>query len=145
MAQNLQAVTAGRFCLGVGAGWDRPEFESLNIPFASSAERCDQLQTVLQACRSTWPWPDAGEAGPAAECHSQAGRRPPLLVGGDGERRTLPAAIAYADAVNWQVGVSEFIRKSCVLSNLCESAGRDPARSAALTRLTSSSSTATTS
>ncbi len=47
-------------------------------------------------------------------------------MGGDGERRTLPAAIAYADAVNWQVGVSEFIRKSRVLSNLCESAGRDP-------------------
>jgi alkanesulfonate monooxygenase SsuD/methylene tetrahydromethanopterin reductase-like flavin-dependent oxidoreductase (luciferase family) len=43
------------------------------------------------------------------------------------ERRTLPAAVAHADLVNWQVGVEEFVRKSRVLLNLCESAGRDPA------------------
>ena len=48
-------------------------------------------------------------------------------MGGAGERRTLPAAAAYADAVNWQVGVDEFARKSRVLARLCESAGRDPA------------------
>ena len=50
-----------------------------------------------------------------------------MLVGGEGEKRTLPAAAAYADVVNWQVGVSEFARKSRVLADLCESAGRDPA------------------
>ena len=39
----------------------------------------------------------------------------------------MPAAAAYADAVNWQVGVEEFAYKSRVLARLCESAGRDPA------------------
>ena len=53
--------------------------------------------------------------------------RPLLLVRGAGERRTLPTAAAYADAVNWQVGVEEFARKSRVLARRCESAGRDPA------------------
>jgi alkanesulfonate monooxygenase SsuD/methylene tetrahydromethanopterin reductase-like flavin-dependent oxidoreductase (luciferase family) len=48
------------------------------------------------------------------------------MVGGEGEKRTLPVAAAYADAVNWQVGVSEFARKSQVLADLCEAAGRDP-------------------
>jgi alkanesulfonate monooxygenase SsuD/methylene tetrahydromethanopterin reductase-like flavin-dependent oxidoreductase (luciferase family) len=50
-----------------------------------------------------------------------------LLVGGAGEKRTLPAAVSYADVINWQVGVEEFVRKSRVLAELCEAAGRDPA------------------
>jgi hypothetical protein len=50
-----------------------------------------------------------------------------LLVGGEGERRTLPAAVAYADLTNWQVGAAEFTCKSRVLADLCEAAGRDPA------------------
>jgi alkanesulfonate monooxygenase SsuD/methylene tetrahydromethanopterin reductase-like flavin-dependent oxidoreductase (luciferase family) len=128
MAQNLQVLSAGRFCLGVGAGWDQTEFESLDIPFGSSAERSDQLQAVLHACRAAWAWFETGqaEAKVAEGYHPQAGRKSPLLVGGDGERRTLPAAVAYADAVNWQVGVSEFRRKSRVLTELCEATGRDP-------------------
>jgi alkanesulfonate monooxygenase SsuD/methylene tetrahydromethanopterin reductase-like flavin-dependent oxidoreductase (luciferase family) len=39
----------------------------------------------------------------------------------------LPAAVAHADAVNWQVGVDEFARKSRVLVGLCDAVGRDPA------------------
>jgi alkanesulfonate monooxygenase SsuD/methylene tetrahydromethanopterin reductase-like flavin-dependent oxidoreductase (luciferase family) len=55
-----------------------------------------------------------------------AGRKPLLLVGGDGEKRTLPAAAAHGDMVNWQVGISEFTRKNRVLDQLCEASGRDP-------------------
>jgi Luciferase-like monooxygenase len=33
MAENLHVLSTGRFCLGLGAGWDRPEFELLDIPF----------------------------------------------------------------------------------------------------------------
>jgi hypothetical protein len=52
---------------------------------------------------------------------------PLLLVGGEGEKRTLPAAIAYADVINWQVGIDEFTRKSRVVAQLSEAGGRDPA------------------
>jgi len=62
---------------------------------------------------------------PVAACGSLG--RPLLLVGGEGERRTLPAAAAFADGVNWQVGVCGFAHKSRVLAELCESLGRDPA------------------
>jgi alkanesulfonate monooxygenase SsuD/methylene tetrahydromethanopterin reductase-like flavin-dependent oxidoreductase (luciferase family) len=136
MAENLQILSAGRFCLGVGAGWDQPEFESLDIPFPSAAQRSDRLEATLRACRLAWGAPGAGPfpyvanvpaaratAGGAAD----VGRGPLLLVGGAGEKRTLPAAVAYADLVNWQVGVQEFVRKSRVLADLCDAAGRDPA------------------
>jgi alkanesulfonate monooxygenase SsuD/methylene tetrahydromethanopterin reductase-like flavin-dependent oxidoreductase (luciferase family) len=134
MAENLHVLSAGRFCLGLGAGWDRPEFESLDIPFGSASERSDRLEAVLRACHAAWRGLGAGgfvlasgaNAVLASGAHVDGRRRPLLLVGGEGERRTLPAAAAYADAVNWQVGLEEFARKSRVLADLCDAAGRDP-------------------
>ena len=125
MAENLHALSSGRFCLGLGAGWDRPEFEYLGVPFPSAAERSDRLETTLRACRSAWAGADVGSPALASGRDGLPGR-PPVLVGGDGEKRTLPAAAAYADLVNWQVGVTAFARKRRILANLCESAGRDP-------------------
>jgi alkanesulfonate monooxygenase SsuD/methylene tetrahydromethanopterin reductase-like flavin-dependent oxidoreductase (luciferase family) len=126
MAENLDVLSAGRFCLGLGAGWDRPEFESLGIPFGSAAERSDRLEAVLLAGRDAWREPGADGRGLVAKAPRDACRGPLLLVGGEGERRTLPAAAAYADAVNWQVGGEEFARLSRVLADLCDTAGRDP-------------------
>jgi alkanesulfonate monooxygenase SsuD/methylene tetrahydromethanopterin reductase-like flavin-dependent oxidoreductase (luciferase family) len=126
MAENLHVLSGGRFCLGLGAGWDREEFESLGLPFDTAAQRSDRLETVLRACRAGWRGPGASPHVHSAEVVAGAGDRPLLLVGGEGEKRTLPAAVAYADAVNWQVGVREFVRKDRVLADLCEAAGRDP-------------------
>ena len=126
MAENLHALSGGRLCLGLGAGWDEAEFGFLGLPFPSVAERSDRLQAVLRACRASWSDLAVGSSSSADGCQGRGGR-PLLLLGGAGERRTLPAAAAYADAVNWQVGVDEFVRKSRVLAGLCESAGRDPA------------------
>lgn len=117
MAQNLQALSGGRFCLGLGAGWDRPEFDALNIPFGSPGQRSDQLEAALRACRAAW----------RASAREPGSSRSLVLVGGEGEKGTLPAAAAHADVVNWQVGVSEFTRKSLVLARWCEAAGCDPA------------------
>jgi hypothetical protein len=97
----------------------------LNIPFGSAAVRSDRLEAVLDACRSAWR--ERGMSSSAVDVTAAGGRRPPLLVGGEGEKRTLPAAVGYADVVNWQIGVSEFARKSRVLAELCEVVGRDPA------------------
>lgn len=125
MAENLHALSGGRFCLGLGAGWDEPEFAFLGLPFPSVAERSRRLLEMLRACGTLWrdsvPDWDASAAD-----RPDPGSAPLLLVGGAGEKRTLPAAAAYADAVNWQIGLEEFIRKSRVLVGLCESAGRDP-------------------
>jgi alkanesulfonate monooxygenase SsuD/methylene tetrahydromethanopterin reductase-like flavin-dependent oxidoreductase (luciferase family) len=126
MAENLQAVSGGRFCLGLGAGWDQPEFEFLDIPFRSAAERSDRLEATLCRCRTAWGKSSSSVPTPA-DGQAELPGRPLVLVGGNGEKRTLPAAAAHADIVNWQVGISEFDRKSRVLADLCESAGRDPA------------------
>lgn len=125
MAQNLDALSGGRFCLGAGAGWDEPEFAALGIPFATAAERSDRLEEMLRLARGS---PSDSPSAPAdVAADAVHGRRPLLLVGGDGEKRTLPSAVKYADLVNWQVGPVEFARKSRLLAELCDAAGRDPA------------------
>lgn len=123
MAENLHSLSSGRFCLGLGAGWDQPEFEFLGLPYGPASARADRLEAALSACHAAW---DGATIGAGASLgHLNGTGRPLVLVGGEGERRTLPAAARYADAVNWQVGVKDFVRKRQVLHELCEAEERD--------------------
>ncbi len=81
MAQNLHMLSGGRLCFGVGAGWDEPEFDSLDIPFGTAGERSDRLEEVLRLARTARS-ADLVETVPG----------PMLLVDGEGKKRTLPAA-----------------------------------------------------
>src|SRR4029077_9307934 len=53
--------------------------------------------------------------------------RPPILVGGGGEKVTLRIEARHADRTNWQVGLEGFVRKSELLAGYCDEIGRDPA------------------
>jgi alkanesulfonate monooxygenase SsuD/methylene tetrahydromethanopterin reductase-like flavin-dependent oxidoreductase (luciferase family) len=123
MTETMTLLCEGRFCLGMGAGWDRYEFELLGMPFPTAAQRSDQLAAGLRAFRETWP---QHPGGTPRRSENDPGRGPLLLVGGEGAKRTLPAAAAHADLTNWQIGVTAFARKSRVLSEFCEAIGRDP-------------------
>lgn len=126
MASTLGVVGAGRFCLGLGAGWDDVEAAAFGIPFGPVAERSDQLEEVLRACRRWW----GGQGAPSDEGTAPMAPvpepRPLMLVGGEGRVRTLRSAAAYADLTNWQVGLNHFVELSAVLDRHCERAGRDP-------------------
>lgn len=114
MAQNLDVLSGGRFCLGAGAGWDELEFAALGIPFGTAGERSDRLQEILRLARGSLS--DSPSVSADVGACAVHGRRPLLLVGGDGEKRTLPTAVKYADLVNWQVGVREFAVRSRLLA-----------------------------
>jgi alkanesulfonate monooxygenase SsuD/methylene tetrahydromethanopterin reductase-like flavin-dependent oxidoreductase (luciferase family) len=51
MAANLNALSDGRFVLGVGAGWARQEFEALGVDFARRGQLTDEL---LRTVREAW-------------------------------------------------------------------------------------------
>ena len=54
--------------------------------------------------------------------------RIPIVVGGRGERRTLPTAVRLADGWNVPyIALDEFKRLNGLLDSLCEQEGRDPA------------------
>ena len=134
MAAQIDILSGGRFVLGMGAGWNEAEHTAYGIPFPPVKERFDRLEEAIQVVKKLW------EPGPAtfnghyyqlseADClpKPQAGR-PPILIGGGGEKRTLKAVARYATEWNSVNLTPETYRhKAGVLAQHCEAEGRDPA------------------
>src|SRR5687768_17457050 len=110
LAQQAAAVAAlsgGRLVLGIGAGWHEGEHRAFGLHFPSVRERMDRLDNAAEVLRALFDQPEATQAGPyysveRAPLHPRLPQRPPLLIGGRGERRTLRAVAKYAD--EWNIG-----------------------------------------
>jgi alkanesulfonate monooxygenase SsuD/methylene tetrahydromethanopterin reductase-like flavin-dependent oxidoreductase (luciferase family) len=110
MAGTLADLSQGRFVLGLGAGWNEAEHIANGLPFPGLAERSGWLIEALELMEDAFP-----------------DRRPPILIGGGGERRTLPIVARYAD--EWNLTTADptlFAAKSERLDACCEAIGRDP-------------------
>jgi probable F420-dependent oxidoreductase len=121
MARTVDHLSEGRLVLGLGAGWFEREFDNHGYRFGSAAERLDVLEEVVQRIRHRL---DSGAPAPAGPL--------PLLIGGQGERRTLELVARYADGWNcygWEAAspAENFAAKSRALDGWCERVGRDPA------------------
>jgi alkanesulfonate monooxygenase SsuD/methylene tetrahydromethanopterin reductase-like flavin-dependent oxidoreductase (luciferase family) len=118
MATAVDILSGGRLVLGVGAGWYETEHTEFHIPFLSLKERFNRLESGIGIIRETWekstPKPVRGTI--------------PILVGGGGEKRTLPLAVR--EAVEWGLGgrpdLATYREKVDRVSELCREAGRDP-------------------
>lgn len=127
-ATTLDVLSGGRVWLGIGAGWNEQESRGLGLPFPSLAERFERLEESLQILRRMFD----GDATPYLGRHYQLERplnvpapvrRPPILIGGGGERRTLRLVASHADACNLFEGAG-LRRKLDVLRGHCEAVGR---------------------
>ncbi|MBN9419383.1 MAG: TIGR03560 family F420-dependent LLM class oxidoreductase [Candidatus Eremiobacteraeota bacterium] len=126
MAHSLDLLCGGRSWLGLGAGWYEREHRGLGIPFPRLSERFERLEEVLRILQQ----PERSFAGRHYQLQDplfRPSRRPPVLVGGMGERRTLPLVARYADACNFfqGIGPAEIARKLEVLRGHCSEVGRD--------------------
>jgi F420-dependent oxidoreductase-like protein len=129
---TLDVLSGGRAWLGIGAAWFDEEHEAYGVPFAPPGERIERLEEAVQICLQMW----RGDESPYEGRHYQLARplnspqalrrpRPPLMIGGNGERRTLRLVARYADACNLQGQPEEVARKLEVLKRHCEAEGRD--------------------
>lgn len=134
MAAQIDLLSGGRFVLGLGAGWNEAEHNAYGIPFPPIKERFDRLDEAIRLLRALWsPGPATFEGRhyrlAGADCLPKpAAGRPPILIGGGGEKRTLRLVAQYADewnAVN--VSPEAYAAKVSVLESHCEAVGRDPA------------------
>ena len=129
---TLDVLCGGRAWFGLGAGWYEREHLALGVRFSPVAERFEMLEETLQIANQMW----SGEAKPFHGKHFQLAEtlcrplplsqpRPPILIGGGGERKTLRLAAQYADAWNmFAMDLSEVSHKLAVLRRHCESLGR---------------------
>jgi F420-dependent oxidoreductase-like protein len=132
---TLDVLSEGRGQLGIGAAWYEREHRGLGVPFPPTAERFERLEETLQVCLQMW---DQENNGPFAGKHYQLAEtlcvpapisspRPPILIGGSGERKTLRLVAQYADACNlFATTPAELTHKLDVLHRHCDDVGRDP-------------------
>ncbi len=134
MASTVDEISGGRFVLGLGAGWNRTEFDAFGIPFDRRVDRFEESWTIIRELvtggRSTstgshWSTRDAvllpGRSG---------GGSIPLMVGSNGER-VLEITLPHADIWNtWftEIGNSPegFAAQSARVSDIADRVGRDP-------------------
>jgi F420-dependent oxidoreductase-like protein len=135
MAASVDALSGGRLVLGVGAGWNDLEHRAFGIPFPPARVRMDMLEEGIEVILRLLHDGPAHYAGryyqlDGAEPRPKSAQRPriPLLVGGMGERRTLPLVARYADEWNLTTNSPErYAALSARLAEHCRAIGRDPA------------------
>ena len=129
---TLDVLSQGRSMLGLGAAWYDREHAALGFPYPPVSQRFEMLEETLQICRQMWSdndGPYQGKHYQLAEtiCEPQPIRRPPILIGGDGEKKTLRLVAQYADIWNSTVtDADELKHKIEVLNRHCDTIGRDP-------------------
>ena len=131
-AACVDVFSGGRLILGLGAGWYQREYQAYDYDYLPDRTRLAILDETLAVIPRLWSEETVDFAGEhlrfdGAFCDPKPVRspRPPIWVGGGGERVTLRIAAERADATNWQVGLDSFRHKSEVLAGHCRDVGRD--------------------
>lgn len=132
MADTIDEISGGRFILGLGAGWHRPEYDAFGFPYDHRVGRFEEAMQIISTLLREGQIDFQGRFYSARECELRPrGPRPqgpPILVGGSGERM-LRITARYADAWN-----ADRRNSLAVIDELharvdaaCHDVGRDPA------------------
>jgi probable F420-dependent oxidoreductase len=113
---SARATGTGRLIFGTGSGWAQPDYDAYGYEFGTVGSRLDALADDLPRIRSRWE-----RLNPAPT------RRIPILIGGQGERKTLRMVAQHADIWHTFTRLDDMPRKIGVLHEWCTREGRDPA------------------
>ncbi|MDT5066608.1 MAG: hypothetical protein QOK02_2763 [Mycobacterium sp.] len=129
---TLDVISQGRAILGIGTGWFELEHDSLGYEFGTFTDRFNKLGEALQIIlpmlegeRPTF----TGKYYRTQEAMAEPRFRDhiPLMIGGSGEKKTIPLAAKHFDHLNIIAGFDELPRKVAVVKENCEKIDRDPA------------------
>ena len=134
---QVDRMSGGRVELGLGTGWFDAEHTAYGIPFPPLAERFDRLEEQLEVVTGLWGTAEGKTFSFSGSYYTLTDSpalpkpvqrpRPPVLIGGGGERRTPRLAARFADEYNVpfdtvEASVAAFER----VRRACQEAGRDP-------------------
>jgi len=129
---TLDVISQGRAILGIGTGWFELEHDQLGFDFGTFTDRFNRLDEALQIILPMLKGERPTFSGTYYRA-SQALANPryrdhiPLMIGGSGEKKTIPLAARHFDHLNVIAGFDELPRKLQVVQQQCEKIGRDPA------------------
>jgi probable F420-dependent oxidoreductase len=132
MAATVDEVSGGRLVLGLGAGWNRTEFDAFGLPFDHRASRFEEAFEIVRRLL-------AGERVTLHGVYHRVddavllptpARRPALMVGSGGDR-VLSIALPHVDAWNtwfdWYGNTPDgFASRNAQIDEAATRAGRDP-------------------
>ncbi|MBA8794829.1 putative F420-dependent oxidoreductase [Friedmanniella endophytica] len=115
MARTVDHISDGRLILAIGAGWFQKDYDSYGYEFGTAGRRIDALGEALPRIVSRWE-----QLNPAPT------RKIPVMIGGGGEKKTLPLVARYADIWHGFGDLDTLSRKNGILDGYCGELGRDP-------------------
>jgi len=135
MASAVDDLSNGRLTLGLGAGWQEREHQLFGFDLLDIKPRFarfeEGMQVVTRLLQSDEPVTFDGHyyqlRGATLLPHPQRRGGPRILIGGDGEKKTLPAVVRYATEWNCVMLLPDvFSQKNALLTEMLSAAGRKP-------------------
>jgi alkanesulfonate monooxygenase SsuD/methylene tetrahydromethanopterin reductase-like flavin-dependent oxidoreductase (luciferase family) len=133
-AATIEEISGGRLILGLGAGWNRTEYEAYGFPYDHRVSRFEEAFTIIRQLLRTGRSDFRGDYYALADCELlPRGPRPegpPLMVGSEGTRMlgiTLPNVQAWNAWFTWFGNTPDGYRPMRQrIDEACRAAGRDP-------------------
>lgn len=135
MAAAVDDLSGGRLTLGLGAGWQAREHEKIGFSLLDIDGRFQRmeegLEVVTRLLHSNEPVSFSGEFYTLKDAillpRPVRSDGPPILIGGNGEKRTLPLAARFADEWNAVFTTADEVgRLNGILDDLSMERGRNP-------------------
>ena len=133
-AATIDEISGGRLILGLGAGWNRVEYEAYGFPFDHRVSRFEEAFTIIRQLLRDGRSEFRGEYYTLADCEllprGPRPQGPPLMVGSEGPRMlgiTLPHVQAWNAWFTWFGNTPQGYRPMRQrIDEACRAAGRDP-------------------
>lgn len=132
-AATVDEISNGRLILGIGAGWNRTEYDAFGFPFDHRASRFEEAFTIIRTLLSEGQIDFVGDFYTVRDCELVPRPRaggPPLMVGSQGPR-VLRASLPHVDMWNaWHAWYGNnpagLERMMATIDGICVEVGRDP-------------------
>lgn len=130
---TLDQISGGRVIVGLGCGWFEQEFRGYGLDFPPLGQRLRALDEAVELMRRMWSEEQVTFDGrhfktDGVYCEPKPVRRPPILIGGGGEKVLLRLAAKHADIWNnMAVNQEQLGDKVAALHRHCRALDRDPA------------------